>query len=119
MTRRKFDRTVEEVKDALGYFGLLVSCPIRTGEAEDCWGFWSPSLGVIVDPRLRGVALWRVLLHEIGHSFGLDHAPEGLMRSRPLQGRVIMDEPSAALKKRLVVELARSVQRDRERKWLV
>ncbi len=116
-----FQSTVKEVRSALQAVGLHTECRIRPADLseEDCWGFWQQEVGVVVHHKLRGIALWRVLLHEVGHEFGLDHRKRGLMKRKTLSRWLCFDEPTPSQKKRWTMELARLVLRHRGKKWRV
>lgn len=113
-------QAINDVRHCLAAVGLDVRrVRVRTGRMDDCWGFWAPSIGVVVHVDLRGEALYRILLHEFGHALGLDHTRTGLMRRYPLRGyERRADLPTGVQKKRWVMQLARAVLRQRARKPL-
>lgn len=114
--RRKtshFRRTVNEVRHALIQAGMDPACRVLAGRPDDCWGFWAPSLGVVVNPDLRGRALWIVLLHEFGHALGLAHSRKGLMQMRPLKNGIDQRRPTRAEKEDWVAEIVRVARRSK------
>ncbi len=113
----RFRQAVSDVRRCLRAVGLDTRrIAVRAGRAEDCWGFWAQDIGVVVNPDLRGEALYRVLLHELGHALGLDHTRSGIMRRYPLHGLESRTaSPTPAQKKRWVMQLARQVVEKRGR----
>ncbi len=112
---RHFLKAVKEVRRALVALGADPACEVYAGEPADCWGFWAPSFGIVVNPKLRGRALWIVLLHEFGHALGLDHKRSGIMHCRPLRGGVDLRAPTAKQKREWAEEIARAAALTRAR----
>lgn len=113
--KARFLKTVNEVRSALIAAGCDPACEVRAGRPDDCWGFWAPSIGVVVNPDLSGRALWIVLLHEFGHALGLDHRRQGIMHKRPLRGGVNNYRPTRAEKEAWVAEIVMMAKRWRKR----
>lgn len=118
MARSHFRLAVNDVRYCLASVGLDTrKVRVRAGRADDCWGFWAPGIGVVVNPDLQGEALYRVLIHEIGHALGLDHTRSGIMRTHPIRGLEQRTElPTATQKKRWVMQIARLVVEKKGRK---
>lgn len=81
----------------LAAFGLRTDVQVhidQTGEhvGSDAWGVCYDvdrvPTSIWVSNSLQGAALYRVVLHELGHAFGLDHVrTKGhIMRAHPLRG---------------------------------
>lgn len=122
MTRR-CRRILAEVRAALSAFGLDVTCPVSEGDTKDAIGYCdfdrSGRLHIVVKPGLRGRALWRVLLHEYGHAYGLPHTPRGIMAAHA-ENWADTDprEPTREEQARWTHEIARAVLEKRRKQWL-
>ncbi len=119
---KAFDRTLEEVRAGLRALGLEPACKVGEGELEGCIGLFDPNYPetITIKNGLRGCRLWRVILHEYGHAFGLEHMRRGLMRAKSVsKADFSLDEPTTRQKKAWCAEIARLVLKKREKQWPV
>jgi len=115
-----FQATVEEVRQALRAVGLNPNCPVVAGDLDGCVGEYDPNTPCIITIQrgLTGARLWRIILHEYGHHFGLAHTRSGIMRYKSItKADMCLDEPTLAQKKRWTMEIARLVLAKRGKQW--
>lgn len=71
-----------------------------------------------LNPDLRGSAMYRVALHELGHALGLDHTRTGIMApKRRVPADFDQTDPTPAQRKRWCLEIARLVLMNRAKQW--
>ncbi len=119
---RNFKATVQEVREALRALGLHPACPVVEGDLDGCVGEFDPNHPpmITVARGQAGQRLWRTVLHEYGHFFGLEHTRSGVMHYRSkTKSDFSCEEPTPAQKKRWTMEIARLVLAKRGKQWRV
>lgn len=117
-----FKRSVEEIRAGLRTCGLVPRVPVIQGDLENCVGEYDPNPPelITIKPGLTGCELWRIVLHEYGHAFGLGHQKRGIMHyKRVTKSDKSSKEPTARQKKAWCMEIARAVLKHRSKQWRV
>lgn len=118
----RFNNTVLEIRRGLRELGLNPKTPVIEGELENCVGEFDsnkPEL-ITIKPGMTGARLWRIVLHEYGHAFGLEHTRAGIMRYKSkTKADFCLEEPTERQKKAWCMEIARAVLLHRSKQWRV
>lgn len=79
---------------------IRVQLDVDGKHTSDCWGIVYDDTEIWVSPKLKGAELYRVLLHEIGHTFGLKHLPNGIMAPKRLVAADYQSKPPTHTQRR-------------------
>lgn len=118
----RFNRTITEIRGCLSALGLNPSCPVVEGELVDSVGEYDPNAPALITIKvgLTGQRLWRVVLHEYGHAFGLGHTKHGIMHYISKTDADFSPAPATERQKKLwCMELARAVLTHKGKQWRV
>ncbi len=121
-------KTAEEVIAAaradLRAYGLYCTAPVQIDwqnkHTQGCVGICYPEKPAMVwvSPLLSGTALYRVVLHELGHVLGLNDRRSGIMaykRYQPVDWMIT--PPTKAQRKAWSFEIAQEVLQLRRKQW--